>query len=59
MLKVKRLARRAIDGEVLKSKGKALTVDEEALKRNEKALKDNEKSLKGNEWENEREMRRR
>ena len=52
MLKVKRSARRhwrAINEGVLKSEGKALTVDEETLKGNEKALKDNEKALKGNE----------
>ena len=40
---------RAISEEVLKSEGKALTVDEEALKGNEKALKYNEKAFKGNE----------
>ena len=40
---------KAISEEVVKSEGKALTIDEEALKGNEKALKYNEKALKGNE----------
>ena len=33
----------AINRDVVKSDGKALTVDEEVLKDNEKAIKDNEK----------------
>ena len=40
---------RAISEEVLKSEGKAFTVDEEALKGKKKALKYNEKALEGNE----------
>ena len=39
----------AINRDMLKSDGKALTVAEEVLKGNEKSLKDNEKALKGNE----------
>ena len=52
MLKVERSAWgywKVINREVLKSDGKALTIDEEALKGNEEALKGNVKTLKGNE----------
>ena len=44
---------------MLKSEGKALTVDEEALKSNGKALKDTENALKGNEEVYQGIMRRR
>ena len=43
---------------MLKSAGKAPTVDEEVLKGKEKALKDKEKALKGNQEGYRRKMRR-